>query len=68
MADVKQILGPYLRSIRVPAAGDKVFKDECAFSFDNPVSFMQRLFFVDFGGTYLSWLGWILAVSRGTSC
>ena len=24
--------------IRVPQGGDKVYKDECAFSFDNPVS------------------------------
>ena len=31
------ILQPHLRSIRVPCAGDKVFKDECVFSFDTPV-------------------------------
>ena len=34
----KELLQPFLRSIRVPNAGDKVFKDECIFSFDSPVS------------------------------
>jgi hypothetical protein len=26
-------------SVRIPAGGDKVHKDECAYSFDGPVSF-----------------------------
>ena len=34
----KELLQPFLRSIRVPNAGDKVFKDECIYSFDSPVS------------------------------
>ena len=36
-SDIQDLLQPHLRSIRVPNAGDKVFKDECAFSFDTPV-------------------------------
>ena len=30
-----------LTQIKAPIGGEKVFKDECAFSFDNPVSMKQ---------------------------
>ena len=32
------VFSQYFGKIRTPQAGDKVYKDECAFSFDNPVS------------------------------
>ncbi|XP_052286427.1 ubiquitin carboxyl-terminal hydrolase 5-like isoform X2 [Dreissena polymorpha] len=32
------VFRPYFGKIRTPQAGDKVYKDECAFSFDNPES------------------------------
>ena len=35
---INEILKPYLSIVRIPKAGDKVFKDECAFSFDTPVN------------------------------
>lgn len=31
-------LRQHLKQIRVPNQNDKVYKDECVFSFDNPVS------------------------------
>lgn len=38
MAELSEALLSVLPSIRVPKAGDRVHKDECAFSFDTPVS------------------------------
>lgn len=38
MAEPSEALLSVLPSIRVPKAGDRVHKDECAFSFDTPVS------------------------------
>lgn len=32
------LLNQHLSKIRVPGPNDKVYKDECMFSFDNPVS------------------------------
>jgi hypothetical protein len=32
-----EIISKNLSRIRVPCAGDKVFKDECFYSFDSPV-------------------------------
>lgn len=32
------VFSKYFGKIRTPQAGEKVYKDECAFSFDNPVS------------------------------
>lgn len=32
------LLMPHLKQIKVPGSNDKVYKDECLFSFDNPVS------------------------------
>jgi Variant UBP zinc finger len=29
---------PHLDKIRIPAKDDKIYKDECAYSFDTPVS------------------------------
>uniref|UniRef100_A0A8C4IW52 Ubiquitin carboxyl-terminal hydrolase n=1 Tax=Dicentrarchus labrax TaxID=13489 RepID=A0A8C4IW52_DICLA len=33
-----ELLVPYMPTIRVPRTGDRVFKSECAFSFDSPES------------------------------
>lgn len=33
-----EVLTPHLDSIKIPTSGDMVYKDECMFSFDNPVS------------------------------
>lgn len=32
------VLTPHLNTIKIPTGGDMVYKDECMFSFDNPVS------------------------------
>uniref|UniRef100_A0A8C7LRN1 Ubiquitin carboxyl-terminal hydrolase 13 n=1 Tax=Oncorhynchus mykiss TaxID=8022 RepID=A0A8C7LRN1_ONCMY len=37
-ADLGELLVPYMPTIRVPRAGDRVFKSECAFSYDSPES------------------------------
>nr|CAG4650743.1 EOG090X0181 [Simocephalus serrulatus] len=37
-SNIIEMLSPHLSSIRTPSASDKVFKDECAFSFDSPES------------------------------
>lgn len=36
--DVGELLVPYMPTIRVPKTGDRVYKTECAFSYDSPVS------------------------------
>nr|CAG4639793.1 EOG090X0181 [Daphnia pulex] len=36
--NINEMLKPYLSFVRKPKAGDKVFKDECVFSFDTPES------------------------------
>uniref|UniRef100_A0A3P8W457 Ubiquitin carboxyl-terminal hydrolase n=1 Tax=Cynoglossus semilaevis TaxID=244447 RepID=A0A3P8W457_CYNSE len=36
--DLGELLVPYMPTIRVPKTGDRVFKSECAFSFDTPES------------------------------
>ncbi|GAA6102539.1 ubiquitin carboxyl-terminal hydrolase 13 isoform X1 [Tachysurus ichikawai] len=36
--DLGELLVPYMPTIRVPRSGDRVFKSECAFSFDSPES------------------------------
>ena len=33
----QELLQPHLALIKVPNAGSKIFKDECMYSFDNPV-------------------------------
>lgn len=33
-----ELLTPHLSKIKAPFGGEKVYKDECAFCFDNPVS------------------------------
>lgn len=35
------LLATHLSKIKKPEKGDKVYKDECMFSFDNPVSFFN---------------------------
>uniref|UniRef100_A0A8C7NHY5 Ubiquitin carboxyl-terminal hydrolase n=1 Tax=Oncorhynchus mykiss TaxID=8022 RepID=A0A8C7NHY5_ONCMY len=37
-ADLGELLVPYMPTIRVPKTGDRVFKSECAFSYDSPES------------------------------
>jgi len=37
-SNVEELLKPHFQSVRIPQHGDKVFKDECAFSFDTPES------------------------------
>ncbi|XP_026561450.1 ubiquitin carboxyl-terminal hydrolase 13-like [Pseudonaja textilis] len=36
--DVGELLVPYMPTIRVPKTGDRVYKTECAFSYDSPES------------------------------
>uniref|UniRef100_A0A671RA55 Ubiquitin carboxyl-terminal hydrolase n=1 Tax=Sinocyclocheilus anshuiensis TaxID=1608454 RepID=A0A671RA55_9TELE len=36
--DLGELLVPYMPTIRVPRRGDRVFKSECAFSYDSPES------------------------------
>ncbi|XP_018615074.1 ubiquitin carboxyl-terminal hydrolase 13 isoform X1 [Scleropages formosus] len=37
-ADLGELLVPYMPTIKVPKTGDRVYKDECVFSFDSPES------------------------------
>uniref|UniRef100_A0AAY4BAL3 Ubiquitin carboxyl-terminal hydrolase n=1 Tax=Denticeps clupeoides TaxID=299321 RepID=A0AAY4BAL3_9TELE len=37
-ADLGELLVPYMPTIRVPRTGDRVFRSECAFSYDSPES------------------------------
>ncbi|KAM4636510.1 ubiquitin carboxyl-terminal hydrolase 5 isoform 1-T1 [Discoglossus pictus] len=57
MADVKDALVSVLPSIRVPRAGDRVHKDECAYSFHTPESecglFICMNTFLGFGRPYV---------------
>lgn len=39
-----EILQPHLSKLRVPKGGDKVYKDECIYSFDSPVNFKTFIF------------------------
>lgn len=36
-------LSQHLKKIKVPERSDKVYKDECVYSFDTPVSFIEYL-------------------------
>lgn len=38
--NINEMLKPYVSFVRKPKAGDKVFKDECVFSFDTPVNML----------------------------
>ncbi|KAG8435759.1 hypothetical protein GDO86_013629 [Hymenochirus boettgeri] len=57
MADVKDALLSVLPTIRVPRAGDRVHKDECAFSFHTPESesglYVCMNTFLGFGRPYV---------------
>uniref|UniRef100_A0A8C5PH46 Triosephosphate isomerase n=1 Tax=Leptobrachium leishanense TaxID=445787 RepID=A0A8C5PH46_9ANUR len=57
MADMKDALLSVLPTIRVPRAGDRVHKDECAFSFHTPESefglFICMNTFLGFGRSYV---------------
>ncbi|KAJ1087675.1 hypothetical protein NDU88_000842 [Pleurodeles waltl] len=37
-ADLGELLVPYMPTIRVPKTGDRVYRSECAFSYDSPES------------------------------
>ncbi|XP_039619727.1 ubiquitin carboxyl-terminal hydrolase 5 isoform X1 [Polypterus senegalus] len=57
MADLAEQLLSVLSTIRVPKPGDRVHKDECAFSFDNPESdgglFVCMNTFLGFGANWV---------------
>lgn len=38
MAEITQ----YLNKIKIPQPGDKIYKDECVFSYDTPVSIIRQ--------------------------
>lgn len=38
-------LSAHLKAIRVPSQRDNVYKEECVYSFDTPVSFYHEIFF-----------------------
>lgn len=40
--DIGELLVPHMPTIRVPRSGDRVYKNECAFSYDSPVSEARR--------------------------
>jgi hypothetical protein len=40
--DIGELLVPHMPTIRVPRSGDRVYKSECAFSYDSPVSEAPR--------------------------
>lgn len=40
--DIGELLVPHMPTIRVPRSGDRVYKNECAFSYDSPVSGDRR--------------------------
>lgn len=50
--DLGELLVPYMPTIRVPRTGDRVFKSECAFSFDSPVSVPSCLFMAKHSETH----------------
>ncbi|XP_060618597.1 ubiquitin carboxyl-terminal hydrolase 5 isoform X1 [Anolis sagrei] len=58
MAELSEALLSVLPSIRVPKAGDRVHKDECAFSFDTPESdgglYICMNTFLGFGRQYVT--------------
>lgn len=39
-----ELLQPHFGQIAIPTANSKVYKDECVYSFDTPVSFMHFKF------------------------
>ncbi|XP_044766988.1 ubiquitin carboxyl-terminal hydrolase 5 isoform X1 [Coccinella septempunctata] len=51
------LLQQYLNNIRIPKSGDKVYKDECVYSFDNPESdtglYVSLFSFIGLGREYL---------------
>ncbi|CAD5112680.1 DgyrCDS1901 [Dimorphilus gyrociliatus] len=53
-----EILQPHLSKVRVPKGGDKVYKDECVYSFDSPESpgglYVCMNTFIGLGKTYVS--------------
>lgn len=38
-----ELLQPHLSKIRIPGPSDRIYKDECVFSFDTPVSVTRSL-------------------------
>lgn len=51
------LLEQYLNNIRIPKSGDKVYKDECVYSFDNPECetglYVSLFSFIGLGHEYL---------------
>ena len=45
------MLSPYASKARIPAQRDKIFKDECFFSFDTPVCKISSEFYIDYDKT-----------------
>jgi hypothetical protein len=37
------LLTPHLNSVKIPGNSQKIYKDECVFSFDTPVSSFEKL-------------------------
>ena len=37
------LLTPHLNSIKIPTNAQKIYKDECVFSFDTPVSSFEKV-------------------------
>jgi hypothetical protein len=38
-----ELLTPHLNGIKIPGNSQKIYKDECVFSFDTPVSAFRKL-------------------------
>lgn len=38
-----EVLQPHLKNIKIPTQHDKVYKDECVYSFDNPVCIENKV-------------------------
>lgn len=53
-------LTQHLNKINIPRAGDRIYKDECVYSFDTPVRIPSRLLFTDTppGKTYKQYYNW----------
>lgn len=41
--NASELLKSYIDEIRIPESNDRIYKDECVYSFDNPVCFQPRV-------------------------
>lgn len=46
MNNIAELLKPHSSNINIPGAKNKVYKDECVYSFDTPVIFIFFYFFL----------------------